>query len=797
MEIRSLDYDIYDLMPSAPLVSNYFQSSNNPSFKNAFSNGVSPNDFIDGNVYGILQSSNFQTGIDGWRISPNGDVEFNDATIRGTIIIGGQYRTVAPGDDIQVAIDAVNAAGGGTIVLQNGTHSPSSDLTLYSKITLEGQNGDSAIIDFGSTGYQLKGIGTGAYTTGTVSVSNNGTTVTGSGTTWVGNVTAGQYILLAGVWYPITNVGGNTTLTIGIPFADVALSGATYTAATILSNVHVKSLTVKNSTASAIKFQYVNNLFLYDVTTQTSLAGTEIDTCSQISFLECDAIANYTNYIFTNAHFMIHNGSSSIDALSGHGYQIDKMTNAAISACFVLNSSSDGMNITNSSNCRIDGVFAENAGSGIELVSGNDNIVFSGLRVESNGADGIKLTATTDNVFINNAFIKNNTGYGINNVASSNDNLVITGNNFSGNTTAACNDAGTGTVIRGNVGVSDNSTNALTTTTIFGGTGSDGDVTIASGTTTLTRDMYYNSLTIDSGAVLVPAHYKIFVRNTFTNNGTIRLNGNNGSNGTDGSNNNNVGGIGGAGGAVIAAGTLASVAGSDGGTRNTVPSSTGVQGAAVNANPSEGSSGVAGGASGASGSSGGGGAGAGVAGIAGGTATAPIYNRIKTIFNAVNFLEFAPGSSPSRILGSAGAGSGSAGGTGGRVGGDNWAQGGGGGGSGGVGGTIFILCNEWAGNGLIESKGGNGGNGGNGGVAGGGAVNSGGGGGGGGGSGGDGGLFVIAYATKTWTGTVTLTGGSAGTGGTGGAGTGTGGAGVAGSNGNAGNTGTTIEIVLA
>lgn len=381
--------------------------------------------------------------------------------ISGTIVIGGQYRTVAPGDDIQTAIDAVNAAGGGTVVLQNGTHTPASDLTLYSKITLEGQNGDSAIIDFGTTGHQLRGIGTGVYTTGTVSVSNNGTTVTGSGTTWTGNVTAGQYIMLAGVWYPITNVGGNTTLTIGIPFADVALSGATYTAATILSNVHVKSLTVKNSTTSSIKFQYVNNLFLYDVATQASLAGTEIDTCSQISFLECDAIANYTNYIFTNAHFMIHNGSSSIDALSGHGYQIDKMTNSSISSSFILNSSSDGMNISNSSNCRIDVVTAENAGSGVEFVSGNDNIIFGPARVESNGADGIKLTASSDNIFITNAFIKNNTGYGVNNVSSTNDNLVITGNNFTGNSTSACNDSGTGTVIRGNVGLVDNSTSGL------------------------------------------------------------------------------------------------------------------------------------------------------------------------------------------------------------------------------------------------------------------------------------------------------------------------------------------------
>lgn len=57
---------------------------------------------------------------------------------------------------------------------------------------------------------------------------------------------------------------------------------------------------------------------------------------------------------------------------------------------------------------------------------------------------------------------------------------------------------------------------------------SDWDVTISwTGTTTLTRDMYYNNLTINSWATLDPAWYRIFVRNTFSGTGTINRNGNN------------------------------------------------------------------------------------------------------------------------------------------------------------------------------------------------------------------------------------------------------------------------------
>lgn len=51
------------------------------------------------------------------------------------------------------------------------------------------------------------------------------------------------------------------------------------------------------------------------------------------------------------------------------------------------------------------------------------------------------------------------------------------------------------------------------------GDGSDGDVTITT-TVTLSRDMFYNNLTINTGGQLKPNGYKIFVRGTFTNNVT-------------------------------------------------------------------------------------------------------------------------------------------------------------------------------------------------------------------------------------------------------------------------------------
>ena len=62
------------------------------------------------------------------------------------------------------------------------------------------------------------------------------------------------------------------------------------------------------------------------------------------------------------------------------------------------------------------------------------------------------------------------------------------------------------------------------------GDGSDGDVTITT-TVTLTRDMFYNNLTVNSPGILDPNGYKIYVRGTLSGNGTIRSNGNAGSGG--------------------------------------------------------------------------------------------------------------------------------------------------------------------------------------------------------------------------------------------------------------------------
>jgi len=506
-----------------------------------------------------ITSDGFVSGSTGWRFTSQGDLEANSGKFRGSleansidipdkvtansfhtdntgnswwgsininsgkaiidstgkitatdIKIGNRFLVVAPGDDIQTAIDTISLTGG-RIILQNGTHSLSADLTLYSNVYLQGENAGSTILDFQTNAYGIKIVGTNPYTTGTISIPNGDVTVTGVGTTWTSGM-LGQNIMLGGGWYPITAVGSTTSLTIAIPFAGATLpAGTTYTIATTKNDIKITDLTIKNA-SSGMKAQYTSEFFIKDVEVQTSVIGIEFVDTAQTNLDQIDVTASNTGYSFSNSHFWVINGSGSVDAQASHGLILNNCTNYSINGSFFLNSVGDGINATDCDNGSITATTcAENGGQGIEFVAGAQNISLISNSCSGNTSDGIKLTGTTDNLQIIGNSIKNNGGYGINIAASDCDGNNITGDNFAGNTSGAVNDGGTGTLIRGNVGVDDNSTGNLASAQ-FGGDGSDGSLSITSGVTTIDLlsasylVMNYTSISITGTASLVFAN---------------------------------------------------------------------------------------------------------------------------------------------------------------------------------------------------------------------------------------------------------------------------------------------------
>lgn len=343
--------------------------------------------------------------------------------------------------------------------------------------------------------------------------------------------------------------------------------------------------------------------------------------------------------------------------------------------------------------------------------------------------------------------------------------------------------------------------------TPYFGNGQDGDVTIAAWTTTLTRDMFYNNLILQTGAILEAAGFIVFVAWTLTQQGTglIRNNGGAGGNGGTGWNGSN--GVNGAAGSAWAAGAAA-----PGGT---LPASLAwvigwagwAGGSTSGSNGAAGTNGIAAtnalGSNGVTGSLAGGGGGA--AQSAGGTGWA--YGSLATVTaskskiadynSARNFACFLSGTLTQFWNNAGNASAWGGGGGGGNNNGTGWdGRGGGGGGGGGSGWNgwnvvVFAKTVVTASNTLLQAIGGNGGNGWLGWNWGGGSTQFGVGWGGGGSKwlGGNGGVVVLVYKTLT-SGTIVtdVIAGTAWTNGNGGTGT------SPGSNGTAATSTTTTQV---
>lgn len=315
------------------------------------------------------------------------------------------------------------------------------------------------------------------------------------------------------------------------------------------------------------------------------------------------------------------------------------------------------------------------------------------------------------------------------------------------------------------------------------GSGVDGNVTISSGTTTLTRDMYYNNLTISGTGRLSTAGFKIFIAGTLdlTNApaGAIYNSGGSGGNGVNGTSS---GGAAGAAGSAVPSGVV-------GGGATGVIGRTGVNGSAVglagnagalSATPANGGTAGAGGA-GANGSGGGGSGGA-----AGAAGTAP------TNFLISRYVEDLIKNGTGTIGGGSSGGSGGSGGGGS----SSTSASGGSGGSGSGGGVIYVLAKNISRGsstavGAIQAKGGSGGNAGNST-----GVSSSAGGSGGGGGGGGGWIYLVTSSLSgtTATNAIDASGGNGGNGGNGGSGTSSGAAGGNGGGGGGGGRITYINV---
>ena len=435
---------------------------------------------------GVSKSRNFVKGESGWQLDASGNLEANDGVFRGNLVVGNLWKTIGPTNDIQEAIDEISAGGGGTLYLKSGVYTPSAAITVPSFIEIVGVNAGSTIINFGSTSANFVVAGSSAYSTGTVTSIASNFIVTGSGTSWLSNVTTAHDFYIANRWYRIASVDSDTQITLLEPYLGGAtFPGAAYRTAIVNNGCYFRKMTVTGSTGTGIELTDAKNLEFEDVFVVQCNKGLVFTHTSLVQIDDLQGNLNTSNGIEFNT-----SGFCDFEALiaggnGGHGIVFNDFRIAGMFTSSVTGNTGDGINATSVSSLTMTAVeFIANGGQGMELVATSGDLNIIGCDFQGNTGDNLKLTATTDNVRITSNFFYASGGYGTNIAASTCDNNVITGNTYSLNTTDAVNDGGTGTVIRGNVGVNDNATGSNAAAT-FGGDGSDGALAISSGTTTI------------------------------------------------------------------------------------------------------------------------------------------------------------------------------------------------------------------------------------------------------------------------------------------------------------------------
>lgn len=393
---------------------------------------------------------------------------------------------VGIGNSIQDAINAMHSAGGGKVFLGAGTHIVTTPLAGYTGVDIEGENQSTTIIDFNSTSANLSFAGTDVYTTGTITSISGGVNVTGSSTSWLTNVTTDHQIFIGNTWYKIAVVLTDTTLTLAEGYqGNATLPGAAYRAAKIQRDVDIKDITLKSSTGTALVATDCRNFSLKNVKLDTNNKGFVFTNVSEFISEQILSVSNtsnggeLTNTRLCNLYNLATPGNG------GHGFVLNNVETGVIMESSSNSNTSDGYNLTSCSNLVMSPVEASsNGGQGVELVSGNNNISINGI-MNANTSDGIKLTATSDNCKISGCKITNNGGYGVNVAASSCDNNLISTSFFDNNSSGNKNDSGTGTLWTANIPDSLNTGGSPAGSKAFGGDGSDGALSISSGTTTL------------------------------------------------------------------------------------------------------------------------------------------------------------------------------------------------------------------------------------------------------------------------------------------------------------------------
>lgn len=610
-----------------------------------------------------IQSQNFVTGVSGWQMNADGNLEANAGTFRGSLIAGdlhipdqdtsaNSFHTDTSGNtwwgatETNFNADNNNATAyvlnTGVAKFQNvilDTNVQLKNLSSGSLLSIQGWQFDGA--------FSATDLDTVAWGSGTLTFEDGNTySITASNT---GNIAARTYIYwdkavsttaLQTTTTASTAVGANKVL---VAVASPGTSEATFQVFGGTGGIKVTGADIENSSVDTAQMKA-------DAITANELASNAVEeakiaadavTAAKIAVSGLDGTTGdvAANHIVAN---MLQTDSVTAVKIQADAVTAPKINVVGLdgtSGRIVVADATDADVVTGA----INSYATTNISAGKIVISGATNLEdwrnatdltkIEGGSIATNTITATQIKAGT--ITATEIFASTIT---TNEIAS---NTIVAGNMNVGQLSAIAADLGTVTAgsisINSGVASIDSAGAAVFKSIQIGGSttqytlndngignygdGSDGSLT-TSGNVTLTEDKYYTDLTVSAGDIFNPAGYRVFVSGTLTINGRIERNGNDGGTGKFGTGGRAAGGVGGA---ALADGYLkGSLKGGDGGDGSSTLGNNNTVENGVSVSNSIGSGGSL---------SGNGGAGSTTAGLSRGTSGTATTSNVKLIAN--------------------------------------------------------------------------------------------------------------------------------------------------------------------
>jgi parallel beta-helix repeat protein len=212
---------------------------------------------------------------------------------------------------------------------------------------------------------------------------------------------------------------------------------------TALEGIRIANLRIDGNKAN--QTTGVRGIYFYGASgyliTKSSIQNCIVENC----------VNNGISLFYSNDNIIAENQSNSTNSI---GIKAEYSNNNVITGNQTSSNYYYGISIASSNN----NIIAENQANsnridGIYIYLANNNIIIGNQANSTTEADGMGILHSSYNIVIGNK-CQGNKGYGINIVGSDSNNNLIVKNYLTGNTSGALSNAGTGTIIEGNIGYS-------------------------------------------------------------------------------------------------------------------------------------------------------------------------------------------------------------------------------------------------------------------------------------------------------------------------------------------------------